>query len=135
MLYYSCYYIELILYTAALAFTDFDAGDTVLLDNYQCIGQETRLYDCPRGTGFQFEGCRGFHGAGVLCSGTTCAQGDIRLQGSNSSDSGRVEMCLNNIWGTICDDLWGATEARIACIQLGLPSTSKCGRIFCIHHV
>ena len=63
--------------------------------------------------------------------GTTCTQGDIRLRGG-SATSGRVEICNKNIWGTVCDDSWGATDARVACRQLGLPFSSElkiCGYV------
>ena len=59
----------------------------------------------------------------MRCTGTTCTQGAIRLQGGTST-SGRVEICKNNEWGTVCDDSWGDVDARVACRQLGLPSTS-----------
>lgn len=37
--------------------------------------------------------------------------------------TGRLEICNNNIWGTICDDLFGMEEAQVACRQLGFSST------------
>ena len=33
--------------------------------------------------------------------------------------TGRVEICNRNIWGTVCDDFWGTSEAKVACRQLG----------------
>ena len=47
-----------------------------------------------------------------------CTQGDVRLIGSNS-DQGRVEVCNNGDWGTVCDDEFGLSEASVVCRQLG----------------
>ena len=54
-----------------------------------------------------------------------CSRGAIRLQGGTNSMNGRVEVCNNNIWGTVCDDLWGAADAQIACRQLGFSDTGE----------
>ena len=53
-----------------------------------------------------------------------CMHGAIRLAGSISSQ-GRVEVCLNNTWGTVCDNMWGATDARVVCRQLGFSRYSE----------
>ena len=31
---------------------------------------------------------------------------------------GRLELCVNNAWGTICDTLFGPQDAAVACSQL-----------------
>ena len=52
-----------------------------------------------------------------------CVNGDIRLQGGSSAREGRVEVCNNQAWGTVCDDFWDATDAGVACFQLGYTRT------------
>ena len=52
-----------------------------------------------------------------------CTNGDIRLIGGSTSFEGRVEICYNNNWGTVCDDRWGTPDATVACRQLGYSTT------------
>lgn len=50
-----------------------------------------------------------------------CKFGDVQLaNGSGSSlQEGRVELCLDNQWGTVCDDSWDDNSANVVCNQLG----------------
>ena len=53
----------------------------------------------------------------------TCVTGSVHLVGTYSSSKdgyGRVEVCYNNAWGTICGDSgWNYNAAEVVCEQLG----------------
>ena len=55
----------------------------------------------------------------ILHTGQTCTQGDVRLVDGNNIYEGRVELCYNNQWGTVCDDSFGRPDSAVVCRQLG----------------
>ena len=51
------------------------------------------------------------------CYSALCENGDIRLQGGTQT-KGRIEVCVNKTWGTVCSDFWDNTDASVVCRQL-----------------
>ena len=67
-------------------------------------------------------------------SATNCVDGEVRLVGGSSEYEGRVEICINRVWGTVCaTDTrswwwwwnprydWGTPDSTVVCRQLGHP--------------
>ena len=54
-----------------------------------------------------------------LSTTDTCHHGDVRLVGGLSAYEGRVELCHNQRWGTVCDDGWSTFDVQAVCRQLG----------------
>ena len=50
---------------------------------------------------------------------------EMRLVNGGSSLEGRLEVCLNGVWGTICDQSWDDTDAGVVCSQMGHSARGK----------
>ena len=49
----------------------------------------------------------------------------MRLAGSTIPGHGRVEVCINETWGTICDGSLDNNDASVICKQLGFSPFGK----------
>ena len=61
----------------------------------------------------------------VVAAVSGCTSGDIRLVGGSFEYEGRVEVCVNNAWGTVCDDFLDENDASVVCAQLGYPRAGE----------
>jgi len=108
-----------------------------------CIGTESHFSLCNK-TLFSGVSCAT---SGVVCQGmmqvellppkstvylcttaestsfANCSTGEVQLalqstNGSAGSVEGRLELCINDAWGTICDTFFDARDASVACSLL-----------------
>ena len=56
-----------------------------------------------------------------------CTDGSIRLAGGVTEREGRVEICIQDQWGSVCDNGWGVGDSQVVCRQLGFHTTGFLG--------
>ena len=52
-----------------------------------------------------------------------CVNGEVRLVNGSSDIQGRVEICLDGVFGTVCNEAWDNADAAVVCRQLGVNSS------------
>ena len=122
---------------------------SIINKRWLCTGNERELLSCAQGSRSQYK-CGHNNDAGVYCYGEimsrmtcmdssntsfpfdlqctlgrgpydNCQEGVLRLANGDADGlSGRVEVCLDDFWGTVCDDGWDVRDATTVCRQLGL---------------
>ena len=48
-----------------------------------------------------------------------CTEGEVRLVNGSSPNKGRVEICIDQSWATVCSNGFDYRESRVICGQLG----------------
>lgn len=61
----------------------------------------------------------------LLSNAGICDDGEIRLSGGSTIMEGRVEICFNETWGTICDNFWSSNDGNVVCNELGFSRFGK----------
>ena len=65
-----------------------------------------------------------------VCVAVNCTEGALRLAGTllQYAHYGRMEVCIQNQWRSICGDTWTEHGAAVACKELGYSEhgNAKC---------
>ena len=54
-----------------------------------------------------------------------CQDGDMRLVNGSGQFNGRLELCLNGAWGTVCNRQFNGPDAVVVCRSLGYSRFRK----------
>ena len=59
------------------------------------------------------------------CPVIGCIEGAVRLVDGRNPREGRVELCMNNMWGRVCNYYWSTNSAKVVCRELGYSPTGE----------
>ncbi|KAG2444968.1 hypothetical protein HXX76_001703 [Chlamydomonas incerta] len=110
------------------------------ISNVTCVGTEASLSECKQTSWGNLDSCSSLDVAGVVCDGATgsgstqdsvnsnpytndaCTDWATRVNNAttyaNGTVVGRIEVCINATWGTVCRRLWDDLDAAVACRAL-----------------
>ncbi len=99
-----------------------------VLSNVNCSGSEQSLVECPSISNLFCPEQQ--TDAGVVCQsisleGSNCSTGDVRLVNGSNSLEGRVEICFNGAWGTVCNRQFDQDVAAVICHQLNYTTNGN----------
>ncbi len=152
--YYRSLNIYLHLLGITLLFIFGYVGTGPIFDAPSCTGSESRLIDCSQHSRINFITRTHYLDAAVRCqpanqgnfyflksnfqinlmrwkwifiyaASVACNHGDARLVGGSSSNEGRIELCYEGVWGSVCTFYLDNRFTAVLCRQLGFYGTSK----------
>ena len=44
----------------------------------------------------------------------------MKLVDGQTATDGRVQVCVDGLWGSVCDSMWDSNDAAVVCRQLQL---------------
>lgn len=133
----------------AIALTDSLFAEEILpisISSLGCSGEEEDISECNINTGVSVS-CGRYEDAGIVCQGMwlvnsilshcysvlftaqdtaydNCTTGSVRLadmltDANASTAEGRVEVCINRAWGTVCGNAFDQDDAGTVCVIAG----------------
>ncbi len=100
---------------------------TFVAGGFTCLGNEGTLAECENSPAT----CGHNNEAGVRCIETCTTTGDVRLVGGEDEYEGRVEICQDGTWQSICQGSdWSQEDATVTCRQLGYSLLCKLETVF-----
>ena len=64
-----------------------------------------------------------------------CEEGELRLVEGHSVTNGRVEICIEERWGTVCGDSWDIVEVEVICRQLDYLESGRNFNLFTLSFI
>ena len=125
-------------FVGAIANFFFESPLGTVLSDVTCLGNETELLECSA-TVLPMQCESDQNVSNVVCQDidstefSDCDDGDIRLVDGTNPLEGRIELCLNNAWGTVCDTEFSEDVSDVICSQLQLPHNGK-KYLVLVHH-
>ncbi len=98
-------------------------GGNIVAGSFQCTGTEVELLNC---TFIPNPSCGHHQDAGVVCPELCQPNWSVRIDDGPSTAEGRIELCLNGQWSSVCaDNYFCEKSASVFCKQSGFSSSSK----------